>query len=115
MAFWKCFSPRKLILLFADAFINIYGTENFPEGEELKAGDYQYRIYEQGVKKEVGSGADDLMKAISVQKPTGDYKLSIPFTMPEKQATGEYTVSFLAKDQDKIYDLCIELNYNYTF
>ena len=45
------------------------------------------------------------MKAITVQKATGDYKLSIPFTMPEKKSTGEYTVSFLAKDQDKIYDL----------
>lgn len=41
--------------------------------------------------------------------------LPLRVVQPEKQATGEYTVSFLAKDQDKIYDLCIELNYNYTF
>ena len=42
------------------------------------------------------------------------FELDIPFTMPPKNATGEFTVSFLAKDQDKQYDLCLELLFNYT-
>ena len=36
------------------------------------------------------------------------------FKMPPQNATGQFTVSFLAKDQDKVDDLCTELFFNYT-
>jgi hypothetical protein len=96
----------------ANANLKIFGYNEFPSGKTLTAGDYQYRVYEQGVRSFVSSGADDIMKHISINEI--DFELNIPFTMPPKNKTGEFTVAFQAKDQDKVYDLCLELLFNYT-
>eukprot|EP00948_MAST-09A_sp_MAST-9A-sp1_P004243 g4243.t1 len=83
----------------ADAYLTIKGDLNFPKGETLVAGDYQYRTYETGVKNKVNSGADDMMKHITVDNDKNTFKLKIPFEMPEYNfnAPPFYTVSFLAK------------------
>ena len=46
----------------AKSNMKIFGKNEFPSNETLTAGDYQYRVYEQGVKSFVASGADDIMK-----------------------------------------------------
>ena len=59
--FGKCFGGA-----FAD-FIG-EGVFDFPANETLKAGDWQYRIYEDGVKDKVASNAGDLMKALGFRE-----------------------------------------------
>ena len=103
--FGKCFGGAR-------ADFTGEGTFNFPANETLKAGDWQYRIYEDGVKNKVASDAGDIMKALNID---GDkWSLNIPFVMPLKRATGHFTVDFLAKDQDHVDDLCLAMAFNYT-
>merc|ERR1711871_1745422 len=90
-----------------------YGAFNFPQNETLTAGDWQYRIYEDGVKDKVASDAGDIMKVI--QTDGNKWKLNIPFVMPPKQSSGHFTVDFLTKDQDKVQDLCLAMAFNYTY
>ena len=77
----------------------------------------RYRVYEDGIRHAVGSGADNIMKHITLYECHFDrrcFSLAIPFTMPPLNASGDFTVSFLSKDQDHTYDLCLELLFNYT-
>ena len=103
--FGKCFGGA-----FAD-FIG-EGVFDFPANETLKAGDWQYRIYEDGVKDKVASNAGDLMKALEISE--NNWKLNIGFVMPPKRSSGHFTVDFLAKDQDHVDDLCLSMAFNYT-
>ena len=57
--FGKCFSG-------ANADFTGEGTFDFLANETLKAGDWQYRIYEDGVKDKVASNAGDLMKSLEI-------------------------------------------------
>ena len=104
--FGKCFSG-------ANADFTGEGTFDFPANETLKAGDWQYRIYEDGVKDKVASSAGDLMKSLEIDG--NKWKLNIPFVMPVKRSTGHFTVDFLAKDQDHVDDLCLAMAFNYSW
>ena len=104
----------------AEATLQILGYNQFPANETLTTGDYQYRVYEQGIRHSVASGADNIMKHITLYNCHFNrrcFSLAIPFSMPPKNSTnssGQFTVSFLSKDQDHIYDLCLEGQFNYT-
>ena len=103
--FGECFSGSR-------AEFTGYGILQFPSNETLTAGDWQYRIFEDGVKNKVASDAGDIMKSIHIDG--NRWSLAIPFVMPPKQATGHYVVDFSAKDQDKVEDMCLSLRFNYT-
>ena len=90
------------------------GVTKFPPGFSLSAGNYQWRAYELGVAKKVAEGAGDLFKNNALVISGNRWALDVPFTMPIQQKTGDYTVEFLARDQNKTYDLCLELHFNYT-
>eukprot|EP00949_MAST-11_sp_MAST-11-sp1_P003091 g3091.t1 len=97
----------------AQASIKARGNLHFPEGETLTAGDIQWRVYEDGVRSFIASGSADVMKHIQIRDDRA-FEFELPFEMPKAQKTGRFTTTFTIKDQDKVYDLCEDLFFNYT-
>merc|ERR1712159_50975 len=82
----------------------------------LNSGAWQVRIYENGVAKSTHTEFGDLMKVIKFNdpaKPTS-FTMSVSFTLPAKQASGDFDANIVAVDQAKANYLCLDVDYKYS-
>merc|ERR1719473_1132438 len=81
----------------------------------LDSGAWQVRIYELGVAKETHTEFGDLMKALKFDDDKNTtFTISVEFTLPKKQASGEFDANLVAIDQAKADYMCLDIKYNYT-
>jgi hypothetical protein len=81
----------------------------------LESGAWQVRVYEGGVAKETHTEFGDLMDALKFDDTKNTtFTMKVSFTLPKKEATGEFLANLVALDQAKADYLCLEIKYNYS-
>merc|ERR1711977_583338 len=81
----------------------------------LDTGAWQVRIYELGVAKETHTEFGDLMKALKFDDDKNTtFTITTSFTLPKKQASGEFDANLVAVDQAKADYMCLDVKYNYS-
>merc|ERR1711998_785933 len=81
----------------------------------LDSGAWQVRVYETGVAKETHTEFGDLMKALKFDDDKNTtFTVSVSFTLPAKQASGEFDANLVAVDQAKADYMCLDIKYKYA-
>jgi len=81
----------------------------------LDSGAWQVRIYELGVAKETHTEFGDLMKALKFDDDKNTtFTITTSFTLPKKQASGEFDANLVAVDQAKADYMCLDIKYKYA-
>lgn len=81
----------------------------------LESGAWQVRIYELGMSKETSTSVGDLMSALKfLDAKNTTFEVTVSFTLPAKQASGDFNANLVAVDQAKADYMCLDIKYNYT-
>jgi len=81
----------------------------------LDSGAWQVRIYETGVAKETHTEFGDLMQALKFDDDKNTtFTVTTSFTLPKKQASGEFDANLVAVDQAKADYMCLDIKYKYA-
>merc|ERR1712054_301248 len=81
----------------------------------LDSGAWQVRVYETGVAKETHTEFGDLMKALKFDDDKNTtFTVTVSFTLPKKQASGEFDANLVAVDQAKADYMCLDIKYSYS-
>jgi hypothetical protein len=72
-------------------------------------------VYETGVAKETHTEFGDLMKALKFDDPKNTtFAVTVSFTLPAKQASGDFSANLVAVDQAKADYMCLDIKYAYS-
>merc|ERR1711966_630331 len=79
----------------------------------LESGAWQVRIYELGMSKETSTSVGDLMSALKfLDAKNTTFEVTVSFTLPAKQASGDFNANLVAVDQAKADYMCLDIKYN---